>query len=653
MFNINKISSDSVIDYAAEELRKYLRMMMPECGNIEIKYNPDAKDGFRLGLMQDLGLDVSDVKDTKFDDILYIKCDTDGGIIAGDNPRSVLLSVYEYLRQNGCRWLIPGVDGEFIPMQNIAPVTFRHAPSIRYRAFATEGFIEQSSAIDMIEFMPKVGMNTFMIEFFTPVVYYRRYYYHAHNEMNRNPEPVSDKQVRQWKMQCEAELMRRGMIYHDVGHGWTMQPFGINTELGKYTADTNDATVTPWQRQFVAMINGERKLFEGYPNHTQFCMSNPEARDIVAHYVAEYAKNHPSDYLHVWLGDGWGNHCECEECKKMIPSEYYVMLLNRIDEVLAEEGLDTRIVFIAYTETMWAPEIEKIKNQDRFALMFAPSSRKYSVPFAISDPNPKIPEFVRNKNVRPTTNELFRHYNNWRKNWSGANIVFEYHFWRHIIYDVGGTSLAGILNEDMRFYLANDISGIIQDGSMRAFFPTGLAFYSYARSSFDTSISYDEIKEDYFSTAFGEDWKEFYNYLEKLGNAFSHEYLAGEKNKAVAGCEWYDPSMLDSLKTVPQIVKEGRALIESHYNSDYRVRTVSVRLLEFHARYAELFAEVLSRKCVGDDAGAMEAYYAMMAECGKREAEFERWYDHGLFFEFIGRRLKRKSPMSAAEVDAV
>ena len=53
MLTINKITSSSVIDYAAEELKKYLRMMMPECGDINIAYKPLATDGFRLGLMQD------------------------------------------------------------------------------------------------------------------------------------------------------------------------------------------------------------------------------------------------------------------------------------------------------------------------------------------------------------------------------------------------------------------------------------------------------------------------------------------------------------------------------------------------------------------------------------------------------------------------
>ena len=57
MLTINKLHSDSAIDYAAEELKKYLRMMMPECGDIKIFYNPEAKDGFRLGLLEDFGPD--------------------------------------------------------------------------------------------------------------------------------------------------------------------------------------------------------------------------------------------------------------------------------------------------------------------------------------------------------------------------------------------------------------------------------------------------------------------------------------------------------------------------------------------------------------------------------------------------------------------
>ena len=151
MLTINKITSSSPVDFAAEELKKYLRMMMPECGDIKIAFAPDAKSGFRLGLMSDFGLDLSDAEEPELDDVLYIDCDTEGGIIAGSNPRSVLLSVYEYLRQNGCRWLFPGVDGEFIPMQDIVPVKYRFKPSCRCRSFCYEGAIKQESIMEMVD----------------------------------------------------------------------------------------------------------------------------------------------------------------------------------------------------------------------------------------------------------------------------------------------------------------------------------------------------------------------------------------------------------------------------------------------------------------------------------------------------------------------
>ena len=645
MLLINKISSHSAIDYAAEELRKYLRMMMPECGNIEINYAPNAKCGFRLGLMQDFGLDISDAEEPDLDDILYIDTDECGGIIAGDNPRSVLLSVYEYLRRNGCRWLMPGVDGEFIPMQEIKAVKYRHKPSMRYRGWCNEGFEYQSDMIEAIEFLPKVGMNLFMMEFFIPAVYYRRCYNHEKNEANRTPEPVSDTQILQWKRQCEAEISKRGIMFHDIGHGWTMQPFGINTSLGEATADKNEEAVPPESRKFIAMVNGERKLFGGYPNHTQFCMSNPEAREIIAEYIADYAeKYNNSDYIHVWLGDGRRNHCECDECRKMIPSDWYVMLLNKIDEKLTERNLNTRIVYIAYSETIWAPEVERLKNPKRFAMLFAPSTRSYSEPLRITDENPPIIPYDRNRNmVYKRINELFWHFKDWTREWSGANISYEYHFWRHQFHDVAGISMARIVNKDIKFYHENNIHGVIEDGSQRFFFPTGVAFYAYARTLFDVNLDFDEIAEDYFKHAFGDDFKAFYEYLDKLGNAFSHEFIAGDKNRGTGRSELYDPSMLSSIQSVKDILADGRRLIEKNYNSDFRVRTVSVRLLEFHAKFAEMFARCLEEKVVGNDEKASLLFDEMRDECGKYELAFERWYDHGLFFKYVEGKIKNKT----------
>ena len=655
MLKISKISSFSAVDYAAEELRKYLRMMMPECGNIEVSYNPEAKDGFRLGLMQDFELDVSDAEEPELDDILYINTDTDGGIIAGDNPRSVLLAVYEYLRQNGCRWLMPGVDGEFIPMQDILPVNYRHKPSCRYRGWCNEGAEYQSDMLDVIEFVPKVGMNVFMMEFFVPG-YYRHYYNHTSNLENRTPEPVSPNQMLQWKRQCESELSKRGLMFHDIGHGWTCMPFGINMAMragDQAQQDLNNASLTEKQKSYLALVGGERKLHRGYPNWTQFCMSNEEGRRIVAEGVAEYAENHSnSDYIHVWLGDLHNNHCECEGCQKKTPSDWYVILLNEIDEALTRRNLNTRIVYIAYTETMWAPEVEKLKNPERFALLFAPISRLYSKSLKVTDENVKITPYVRNKNTLPTNfDELFAHFKNWTKDWHGANIAYEYHFWIRQINDVGGISHSRVINEDIKFYKSHNINGVIEDGSQRCFFPTGLAFYTYARTLYDVNLSLEEIAEEYFSCAFGEDWREFYNYLDKLGRAFGHDYFSGDRNRGTGKSDFYSPEQVPSLKTVREITKEGRKLIAEHYNSDFRVRTVSVRLLEFHALYAEMLSDALVEKAQGNDEAAAELVRKMRAEVGKYELQFERWYDQYMHFYRIN--AIEKLPTKIGEEDEI
>ena len=71
MIQIIKIRSHPVIDFAAEELKKYLRMMMPESGSFPISYNPTADNGFRLGLLSDFDL-PSDCEDTNLDDIINV-----------------------------------------------------------------------------------------------------------------------------------------------------------------------------------------------------------------------------------------------------------------------------------------------------------------------------------------------------------------------------------------------------------------------------------------------------------------------------------------------------------------------------------------------------------------------------------------------------
>jgi hypothetical protein len=636
MYVINKITSNHVVDFAAEELKKYLRMMMPRCGEIEIKYAPDAKDGFRLGVMSDFGLDTSESDDITLDDILHIDTDANGGIIAGSNPRSVLLAVYRYLTINGCRWLFPGIDGEFIPIKNIEPTKYHKMADCRYRGQCNEGAEAQHLMMEEIDFTPKIGMNIFMIEFDNPLVYYERYYNHKHNESNREPEPVTAETVLQWKRQCEAEMSKRGLQFHDMGHGWTAESFGIDTTRGWFSDTENP--IPEESREFVAMTNGKRELWRGVSLNTNFCMSNPKARAKVVKKISDYAEASTNvDYLHVWLADGHNNHCECDACRKKIPTDWYVMTMNELDEELTRRKLDTRIVFICYVDTTWAPETVFIKNPERFSLLIAAISRDYSkaVTPNLDTSKVELAPFELNKITLPkTVEEYLAHGKMWQDSCRVQSFVYEYHFWWPEYRDLGLFDFTRLVHDDIVGYKANGCNGIVEDGSQRSFFPNGLAFYVYGSTLYDTSADHDELVIDYFKHAYGDDYEKVIDFFKKLGKALPFDYFI--QRSADSGC-YYNPKMAESIKTVEKIVDEFAPFVEEHKNMPYRAQTVSYRILRRYLEYCKGIASALVLKASGDENAAKAHHNNFKSEFGKYELEMERCYDQQMCMASLSR----------------
>ena len=648
MYIINKITSDHVVDFAAEELKKYLRMMMPRCGEIAIEYNPDAKDGFRLGLMEDFGLDTSESDDITLDDIIHIDTDENGGIIAGSNPRSILFAVYKYLNLNDCRWLFPGIDGEFIPIRNIEPQKYHKMADCRYRGQCNEGAEAQHLMMEEIDFTPKIGMNIFMIEFDNPKAYYDRYYTHKSNEENREAEPVNEATVLQWKRQCEAEISKRGLQFHDMGHGWTAEAFGIDTTRGWFASD--EGAVPDEARQYIAMLNGKRDLFRGIALNTNFCMSNPVARQKFVDKIANYAEMSSNvDYLHVWLSDGHNNHCECENCRKKIPSDWYIMAMNELDEELTRRNLATRIVFICYVDTTWAPRTVFIKNPKRFSLLIAAISRDYSVPVTpnLDTSKVELAEFELNKLVLPkSVDEYIAHGRMWQDRCNVQSFVYEYHYWWPQYRDLGLFSEIKLVHEDIKGYKANGCNGIIEDGSQRSFFPNGFNFYVYASTLFDINVDLEALKEDYFSHAYGEDWREVVAFFEKLGDAVDFKYFIQKQGSMSGFCR---PDLVESINKIPAILDDFAPFVEAHKNMPYRAQTVAYKLLSAYLDYCRGLTPVLAAKASGDEYLAKDEFNKFRIEFGRRELALESYYDQQMcmaslrrIFEDISESAKQK-----------
>ena len=286
MLKIWKLRTDEAIDFAAQELKKYLRMMMPRCGDIAIGFDPKAESGFRLGLLEDFGL-PNEAEDAVLDDIVHIDTDENGGILAGSNPRSVLFAVYRLLKENGARFLYPGVDGEYIPLKQIEGVQYHKVADHRLRGFCDEGCEYQESMLGAIDFYAKLELNAFMVEWFVPNGYYNRYYTHLHNEQNRIPEEVDDTLILQWKRQTEVEIAKRGLMFHDIGHGWTSRPFGFPCNNSVNNKADESVVYTQEQKSVLALLNGKRDFFRKAPLFTNVCMSQDWVRTRIADEVAK------------------------------------------------------------------------------------------------------------------------------------------------------------------------------------------------------------------------------------------------------------------------------------------------------------------------------------------------------------------------------
>ena len=642
MTKIVKIRSHPVIDFAAEELKKYLRMMMPESGSFPISYDPDASDGFRLGFLADFGLPC-ECEDVNLDDIVHVDTAENGGILAGSNPRSVLFAVYRFLRENGCRWLYPGVDGEYVPLKPIAPVMYHKLADHRFRGFASEGSNSQTSMLECIDYYTKLELNVFMIEWFIPNGYYNRYYTHMNNKDNRIPEPVSEQQVLQWKRQCEAEAEKRGLQYHEVGHGWTCRPFGFPennnatnqfSDLDKYTEE---------QKSVLALLNGKRDFFRNMPIYTNLCMSREDVRNAVATSVVEYARTHQNvEYLHVWLSDGSFNHCECEDCQKMRPSDWYMMIMNRVDELLTAENLDTKIVFIAYLDTIFAPKQIKLNNPGRFTLLYAPISRSYTKSIdKDTQPIPEAPYIRNNWEKASDMAATLTYLRSWQESWKGPVTSFEYHFWRHQYLDLGGLEIARRLYEDILSLKYMGIDGYIENGSQRSAFPNAFPVYIYAETLMNRNCDFNAVRDDYFRHIYGDDWQDALALLKRIGDAFDFGYMEGEKSADENVSPYYDPQRFPLLDSIAELCEQELNLAEQHLNMPTRPQTVSWRLLLRHAEYCKLWAEILKEKCLGNNEHAKDLALEFSKVFGRHELEIERYYDHGLACTVLGHVTRK------------
>lgn len=578
-------SAGRTLRFAAAELERYLQKMCCPGAEWELKTAPEAFDA----------------EDPKADDRYTVVCRRGRGSILGMNERSVLLGVYHYLRAVGCAFLRPGEEYERIPVRTHAreyDACVRVTAPLRHRGVCIEGSNSVESVKRLIDWLPKVGYNGFFFQFDTPHTFLERFYAGGINPLRPPQEWKTEDTLREYPALLD-ELRLRGLMQHRMGHGWTS--LALNSGASGWDAETRK--LTREELSMTAEIGGQRGLFWGSPANTNLCMSRPETVEAYARAVVKYVRNNPdADYLHLWLADACNNHCECAACRVLRPSDWYVRLLNRVDECLTREDARCRPVFLLYMDLMWAPLKSRLKHPDRFTMMFAPYSRTFEKSFDETVPAGRASPFRRNRLFCPERLSWYlRQLKNWQKAVGECDAFdYDYYLARAEMADPTYVNISRLIARDLKVHRRLGLNGISSCQNLRHFLPNGLSGYVMGQIALDPSRGYEETAEEYYAACYGEDGKKLLDCMQRLSDCFRQDFVNRQKPNVVKGCA-------HRLAEVSSLVCRLEALNECHAPCDPVQEKMWQKLVPF-AEYLRTFARMCALRADGKREAALSVY---------------------------------------------
>jgi len=588
--NTNKLNSNKVTDFAKAELNAYLSRM--GCPQININLRVCDLSQYKM----------ENVNDCNFDDQYCIDVNENSPFIAANNPRALLLAVYRYLTLIGCRFLRPGKQHEIVPVYTVKDSFFakeKHTASLRHRGVCIEGFDSIDNIADFIDWIPKIGFNSFFFQFRTPHTFLKRWYEYTSSFLGEWTEEDSQRMLTYFN-----ELMdKRGLLRHRMGHGWTAEIIGAKNTSGW---DNESFEVPEKIRPLIASVNGKRDLMGGIAVNTNLCMTNPDALNVFSKNVVDYLTENPdTEYLHIWLADGHHNFCECENCKDLTPADQYINLLNHLDSSLTKENINTKLCLLMYEDLFWPPVKNKLNNPERFALMFAPIHRTFNQSYSEIEAAKSIPEFNLNKTVAPkdiASNLAF--LREWKKSVDCDSFAYDYYLGRAHHSEPTHYKITKIMQEDLKSYPQMGLNGIISCQELRVAFPNALTNYVMAKASLNANLSFEEIAKEYYLACYGKSGLKLMDLIDELSELFDCDYI----NYIFCPIPRENETISCNMKKVSSIIEQIETLIKSHEDTLYQAQEYMWKELEFFAEYTKIFARVVYLRADGQKEEAMNVF---------------------------------------------
>lgn len=165
---------------------------------------------------QDADLKVIVEKEDTDMDHICIELHGGKGKIQADSQVGVLIAVYRLFHEFGVRYLRPGRKNEFFQVLSEndwaeKEISIEETASFRHRGVCIEGADSYENLRDFIDWLPKIGMNTFFIQFENPYSFFKRWYEHEFNPYAEK-EPFNTEIAQEMSDRIDQEMKIRGIV---------------------------------------------------------------------------------------------------------------------------------------------------------------------------------------------------------------------------------------------------------------------------------------------------------------------------------------------------------------------------------------------------------------------------------------------------------
>jgi len=485
--------TDDLISFAAEELQRYLEKMSKV--RIPVEANDSLRGKHCLILLHNKDVAKAiyekvrpELKSLPVDS--FIVGTIKKSFFLGGTHRGTLYAAYAFLENLGCRWFVPGPDGEIVPKSKtirIGRLSMREAPSFRRR-----GFGEDASHVFGQPYWERVQIedDKLFLDWL------------AKNRLNH---------CHHFAEELMPEVMKRGFL--------------ISTAYG----ETLITRLLP------------RELFNEHPEYFRedasgkrvrsgnMCVSNEEAMQIVVKNAVAYANRHPEVYsARVSTQDIWGGGwCHCEKCQNLTPQDQYVMVTNAIAKAWDEAGVNTKSLNVPYRDTLEANL--SIKPDERTLFEFHPRERCYAHSLA---------------DERCERNWWYRYnFERWTKAIGKAEMDILGYYGDCILFNSFPVPLTRVIAEDMAYYRkvtgGAGVSYLLMGKFCWWAYP--LNMYLFAKLAWNTDLDPSALLDDYFKKMYGNAAASMKDYFSKMEEAISKEVTYTEP--ILDPPQTYDPIM--------------------------------------------------------------------------------------------------------------